>query len=315
MMEGKLRVSAVSFDAATHTYTCGGRELEHVTPIIEWVYPGTYEGIDPEILKAAQERGSSIHNDCQMSDAGFEIDTEEVRAYQRLKALRGLESLTNEWLVDWQEKVASKIDVIFADMSIADIKTTSSIHEEKVSLQLSIYAWMLEEMNEGLVVPNIYVIWLPKQRYGYPVMRALRRIPSKVCMEVVLQYLQGKDNKAARLLLDAEDAAREERAIMNQCEMSNLPAEFVEAEKEVARLEMEAKAIKERSEALREGLLRIMEETGTKKYEGEHLILTYKDAYERESLDASKVKSLYPDVWQECRKVSKVKPSLNIKIK
>lgn len=309
MKEIRLRKSDVSFDIAAHRYWMpDGRELSGVTKIVGWVYPKTYEGISEEVLQRAQEHGTSVHLDCQMSDAGFDVESTEAKAYQRLKAEMGLETLANEWLVDDGGRVASSIDVVFTDGSIADIKTTSQIHFNNVSLQLSIYAWMLERMNEGLVVPQLYVIWLPKERYGKPQIVRVDRIASEKIERLVDAYAEGKDGSVGLDILSSSEGGE-------VVKMDNQLQALRDAEMEFVRLMKEADEIKQRTEKLRAGMLEVMESTGTKKYESDVVVLTYKEAYEQERLDSAKLKKLYPDIYQECVKVAKYKPSITIKIK
>lgn len=309
MKEIRLRMSEVSFDIAAHRYwMLDGRELSGVTKIVSWVYPKTYEGISEEVLQRAQAHGTSVHLDCQMSDAGFDVESMEAKAYQRLKAEMGLETLANEWLVDDGGRVASSIDVVFTDGSIADIKTTSQIHYNNVSLQLSIYAWMLERMNEGLIVPQLYVIWLPKERYGRPQIVRVDRIPSEKIERLVDAYAEGKDGSVGLDILSSSEGGE-------VVKMDKQLQALRDAEMEFVRLMKEADEIKQRTEKLRAGMLEVMESTGTKKYESDVVVLTYKEAYEQERLDSAKLKKLYPDIYQECVKVAKYKSSITIKIK
>ena len=62
-------------------------------------------------------------------------------------------------------------------------------------------------------------------------------------------------------------------------------------------------------------ILNKMIENGVKKIETDRIVLTVKEAYERETLDSKKVKELAPEVYNECKKVTKIKESLLIKIK
>ena len=94
-----------------------------------------------------------------------------------------------------------------------------------------------------------------------------------------------------------------------------LPANIRQVELEIAAIEREQKWMKSRSEELKSGLLKLMQENGVKKWEGEHIILTLKEGSVRKSLDSSKVKADYPDVYYECLKESEVAESLTIRLK
>lgn len=303
----KLKSTWVVFDESAHTYHLGGVALSGVTPIIDWVYPRTYDNISEEVLRRAAEHGTMIHKQCELSDSGFEVDTREVIAYNDMKNENGKETLCNEYLVSDEERIASSIDVVFTDYSIADIKTTSQIHNDNVRLQLSIYAWLFERMNPTIKVPEIWVIWLPRERYGNPDMRMLERIPSETCEKVVNMYFEGADYHEAQALLGGGTTILKRE--------NEMPATFYEAEKELARIMVEAKKSAELAEVLRRGMLATMKEYGVKKWESDNLTLTLKDAYIRYTVDSKKLKEQHPDIYKECIKESKVKESLLINLK
>lgn len=294
-----LKKSAVEFNPADHTYQLDGRYISGITPIIKWVYD-TYKDIPEDVLARAAEHGKDVHLDCQMADAGFEPTSREAEAYVRLKAERGLVTLTNEWLVDDGKDIASSIDVVFDDFSIGDIKATSKLHYDNVTLQLSIYAWLLEKMNPEVKVPAIYVIWLPREQYGSPLMTKLERIPSDICFKIVDMYLAGDSNDGARHLLGLDEET---------------PAAYADLEQEYCQLDTEAKAIKARMDAIKEELMHAMQETGDTSYAGDLLTASYIVGKESTKIDTAKVKKLYPDIYTECSKTEKTKDYIQIKIK
>ena len=57
-----------------------------------------------------------------------------------------------------------------------------------------------------------------------------------------------------------------------------------------------------------------MMEKGVKRIETDRMLLTVKEPYERETLDSKKVKELAPEIYNECKKVTKIKESLLVKI-
>lgn len=91
--------------------------------------------------------------------------------------------------------------------------------------------------------------------------------------------------------------------------------QFAEVEKEIIRIEVESKKLQDRSKELRAGLLKQMQEHNVKKWVSEHLELTRKAATTRTSVDSSKLKKNYPEVYAECCKTSAVAESLMLKVK
>lgn len=296
-----LTKSAVAFNPADHSYKLGERKLSGVTPIVKWVYPETYGDIPEEVLAKAAERGTAVHLDCQMADAGFAPSSREAEAYIRLKEERGLTTLANEWLVDDGQDIASSIDVVFDNYAIADIKATSKIHYDNVTLQLSIYAWLLEEANPGLAVPDTYVIWLPREQYGVPAMTRLERIPSDIVAQVVRMYLDGDTNEESRKMLGAY--------------VPNATPEDMDLEQEYCRLDAESKAAKARMDEIKAILLERMQESGDKKYEWPMMTVSYVAGKESAKLDTTRLKKEHADIYEEFCKTEKSKPYVQIKIK
>ena len=319
--KNELKRSAVVFDEATHTYTADGRNPQGITPIVNWVFSQTYDGIPADVLKKAADHGTAVHHACQMLDAVGIVDDEckrEAEAYKELKERAGLKTLLNEYTVDifdddcaWD--FASQIDVVFEEdetgcYPIADIKTTSQIHLENVSLQLSIYAYIFECQNLKNV-GRLYCIWLPKEQYGQPSIVEVPRVPADVIEYVLDHYVWQEDAERCAELV------REKIGALQKTAETWLPANIRQVELEIAAIEREQKRMKSRSEELRSGLLKLMQENGVKKWEGEHIILTRKEGSVRKSLDSSKVKADYPDVYYECLKESEVAESLTIRLK
>lgn len=309
-------MSPVRFDALAHTYELNGHKLMGVTPIVNWVFNKTYDGISAETLARAAERGSGVHRACQLFDDCGLMDeeyTREVEAYRSICTCAGLTPLLSEYFVSDEKILASSIDKVFKPVDgcypLADLKATSAYHVENVTLQLSLYAWLFEIQNPERKVGRLYCIWLPREKYGKPTLYEVQRIPSEVCECLVSDHAveQNQEYWASRVL---EYCPKLPTAIEGQ-----LPANLVQAEREIARLELDIKVMTERSKELRAGLLKLMQANGVKKWEGELITFTRKDGSVRTTLDTAKVKSQYPDVYAACCKESKTSESLMIKIK
>lgn len=309
-------MSPVIFDSVAHTYELNGHKLMGVTPIVNWVFNKTYDGISPETLARAAERGSGVHRACQLFDDCGLMDeeyTREVEAYRSICTGAGLQPLISEYLVSDEQDLASSIDKVFLPVDgcypLADLKATSAYHAENVTLQLSLYAWLFELQNPARKAGRLYCIWLPREKYGKPTLYEVQRIPTDVCVCLVTDFFNHVDQEywASKVL---KYCPKLPTAIDGQ-----LPANLVQAEREIARLELDIKAMTERSKELRAGLLELMQANGVKKWEGEHIIFTRKEASVRTTLDTAKVKSLYPEVYAECLKESKTSESLLLKIK
>lgn len=311
-----FKQSPVIFDEAAHTYTLDGVRLSGVTAIVKWMFPDTYKDIPQSVLEKAAEHGSLIHKKCEQYDnCGFGDDLPEVRDYVRLKRENGLTTIENEYLVDDGKDIASSIDVVFDKdgsgmYSLADIKTTSKIHKDNVTLQLSIYAYLFEKCNKGKKVGRLFVIWLPKEQYGTAELMELKRIGSADCKKIVKAYLAKEDATPYREKYFGGIEASTEIEPIEEA----LPATLKDAEDEIIKIETKLKQMEERKKELKEGLYELMVQHNVKKWQSEKLQIIRKLESTRESVDTAKVKKQYPEVYADCLKVSKVKGSITINV-
>lgn len=314
MAKIELLKSGVRFDERTHTYDLNGKPLRGVTPIVEWVFPRTYEGIPEHVLHRAAEYGSAVHKACELfDDCGVTMAdfADEVARYDALCKENGLKSLASEYLVSDEQDIASSIDKVFQPIGdeypLADLKCTSQFHLHRVTLQLSIYAYLFERQTEKQA-GHLFCIWLPKPKYGEARIFQVQRIPSDTCKVIIDAFLQGGDaEKCAAMVCQYCGALQKTDDV--------LPANLIEVEREIVSIEREAKELKQRSEELRAGLLELMQENGVKKWEGELITITRKDGGKRQTIDTAKVKEQFPEVYAQCIKESSFSESLTIKIK
>lgn len=134
-----------TFDEEWHCFKYDGRILPSVTKILD---DGSYDNINPEILKRACERGKLIHKEIEMylkyAENGF---TDEFYEF--------LNIYTEE-----QEK--------FKEKAIFDIKTfaiASKKNREKCLKQEKMYAEAIKFLT-GEKIEKFYMIHLPKNKKG-----------------------------------------------------------------------------------------------------------------------------------------------------
>lgn len=311
----ELRQSKVVFNDKKHTYTLKGRPLQGVTPIIGWMFPDTYHDIPQDVLDRAAERGHTIHRCCQVADDFGVLPPDapdEARAYLDICAKNDIMSVANEYLVSDDKDIASSIDIVTqtadcapTEVDLIDIKTTSQVHKDNVLLQLSIYAYLFERMNRQLKVRNLYVIWLPKPQYGAPALVDCgARIDAKTCKAIIKAYVNGESSEPFRGLFGGVAKADTE-----------LPAQVIDAEKQIIQLDAMLQDIKKKKETLQSGLLELMKQNGVKKYESDRMIITYIAPSSSARIDSARLKSEYPNVYEDCVKMSETKESVRIKIK
>ena len=292
-----LNKSQVVFNELDHTYTLDGKSLSGVTSILNrQLFADKYSGISDEVLNKAAEYGKGIHESIELYDSlGIGEDEDAVKAYIKLCQKEGLTRLDNEYLISDNDYVASSIDVVFDDCSLADIKTTSHLDEEYVSWQLSIYAYLFEKQNPDLQANRLLAIWIPKARYGKPKVVEVSRKP----VSEVIRLIEA--DKSGQQYIPSV-ATSTEITIAN------------EVVQEVIRIERELKELKDKQTELREGLLKQMQDHNIKSFKTDGLSLTRKLATTKTSLDSKMLQEKYPEIYNECLKTSEVKESLLIKI-
>jgi len=192
-----LNKCGVSFNQEDHTYTLNGKILQGITGMIgRQLFPDKYTNIPKYILDKACANGSLVHETCELIDSlGVTSLIPECINYMKLKKEYDLNVLENEYLVTDREYFASAIDIVLADYSLADIKTTSKLDMEYLSWQLSIYAYLFEMQNPTLKVPHLYAIWIRKTERKFI---EVKRIPIEVVKELLQCEINHKQFKRQR---------------------------------------------------------------------------------------------------------------------
>lgn len=309
MTKQELYVSPVVFDSEHHTYTLDGKELSGVTPIISWLFPKTYDGISKSVLNAAAEYGTMVHQACELAD-DMGIVNEYTKQYTELLKQHGLTTAYSEYLVSDEKNIASAIDKVFDDDSMGDIKTTSNIHWVNVQVQLSIYAWLYEKQT-GRKANKLYVIWLPKPRYGEATIKKIERIPASICEYVVENYLAKADPLNALsamsqyLMADAPVKKRKE---------GEVPEHWQSVIDELILVKQQLDKLTEREKELKASVMQGMQSNGDDKWANDLIQISRVAASERVSIDTKALQSAEPDIYEKYKKTSKVAESLRYKL-
>lgn len=292
----KLVKSGVVFDSVNHTYTLDGKQLSGITSLLDrQLFKDKYLGIPDEILRKAAERGTYIHQCCELVDEGFVSDNQESVNYLRLKEKYNLRFEESEYLVSDNEHVASCIDKVYryddTTFFLGDIKTTYKLNKEYVMWQLSIYAYLFEKQNPGTKVSSIFAIWL---RGETAQLVELDRVPTEKVEEL--------------LRCDAMGLKYGEQH-------NTMPVLLSEMEELIVDVESQLKRLTEQKKALTDGLMKAMVKEGLYSWKGDKVSITRKTASTRKSFDKEKFEKDYPGVYDQYIKESPVSESLLIKIK
>ena len=96
---------------------------------------------------------------------------------------------------------------------------------------------------------------------------------------------------------------------------NDVPTLTADIEKMIATLDAEEKRIKAQKDMYRCELLEAMEKYNIKSIATDTVSVTYKDAYDKETLDTKRLREEHPDIYDEYIKFTTYKPSITVKVK
>ena len=144
--------SALKFDEETHTYTLNDNKLISVTQLLAKHHlTPDYSGVSEELLKKSAEYGNQVHKDIEnYIKKDIVVPSLELTSFVNWLEKSGYEVIDSEYLV-CNDIIGGKVDLLLKHQEtgvyvIADIKTTSIIHQESVSWQLSLYNYLEENV-------------------------------------------------------------------------------------------------------------------------------------------------------------------------
>ena len=144
--------SALKFDEETHTYTLNDNKLISVTQLLAKHHLSPdYSGVSEELLKKSAEYGNQVHKDIEnYIKKGIVVPSLELTSFVNWLEKSGYEVIDSEYLV-CNDIIGGKVDLLLKHQEtgvyvIADIKTTSIVHQESVSWQLSLYNYLEENV-------------------------------------------------------------------------------------------------------------------------------------------------------------------------
>lgn len=309
----------VTFEPLTHSYICGGRLLVGVTSLMrKHGLSVDYSGASEKVLARAAERGTAVHRMLEDYDNGRppvlgDVTSEDgrvlvpqetmVKILKNYSAL-GLRILASEYLVSDDEMVASSIDKVAEtdgsdEVDLLDVKTTSTLHKDALSVQLGIYSHLFRLQNPGLRVRNLYGVHVDVKT-GRVRLVKVEPWPEENVKALLLAEREGRiyegggkppETAISAVLTDAEVSA------------------YVRNVASLQAAEKAANAAKKAISELQSRMAAWMEENGVDslRVEGGHVRL--KKSYVRTSVDAARLKAEMPDVYGRFLKESTVAAS------
>lgn len=282
----------LEFNQENHEYSLDGVVLPSVTTILSsTIFADKYDNVDEETLRMAAERGSLIHGEIEnyikKNEMGF---TTELESFMQIEKDNELKNLQSE-IMTTDGEVAGTIDLIaehFGKMMLADIKTTYKLDKNYVAWQLSMYAYLYEKQT-GIHIDELYAIWLRESEYKFiPV----ERKSNKDIEDVFNSFKNGSkiDFGGATLQTIPQEQ------LVSFCNILN-----------------QMKAYEKKIADLKDQMLKEMEDRNIYNMTIGNVLLTYKPATTKVSIDSSKLKE--DGLYEKYTKVSNVKSSIMIKVK
>ena len=300
MIKGLDYKSTAVFDEKEHKYYVGDKQLISATQLMrKHNLAPDYTSVDEETLRRSADYGKIVHKALEdFIKRDLESYTQEVENFEWWVKENQLEdNLIESELQVNNDLVAGTIDFIYKDnnndLVIADFKTTSQVHKDSVSWQLSIYRELL-----GMEI---------KKGVCFHIKGGL--------FEVIDIPLKSKEE--VERLFEAERKGE----IYKTNDL--IPVDSVEAlvqfQLQLMAMEETKKKIEAQMEEFKSYVMQEMENRGLLSYKvvcnGIELSLTRVLESKRESIDTKKLQAEMPDIYNQYKKTTIVKSSMRVSCK
>ena len=285
----------IRFIEETHEYWLDDKQLISTTTLMQkhGLAP-SYAGVPEAVLSAAANRGTLIHeeieNYCVKGEVGF---TNELSLFIDYVNDNNIEILANELLVH-NDLVAGTIDLVLGGNTIADIKTTSTLHTDAVSWQLSIYAYLYNLTHEYQLVNGKVFHFTPLGEL------LVKDIPLKPQWMVEKLFKHEANGEIFHYELDH-----------TQLKLDRIYS----VENYIKEIKLLQKKAELEAELLKTELLIAMQKQDVKKFETDTITITRVDEYTKQVLDTKQFKLEHPELHKAYSKEQTVGATVKITLK
>ncbi len=291
----------VSFEDITHSYLLDNEVyLMGVTSLMKkHSLAPNYEGIPADVLQKAAERGSKVHKDIEDYCNGKAVAmTKELKAYIGC----GINAIANEYLVSDNEIVASSIDIVAdagdSKVNLIDIKTTSALHLEPLSWQLSIYAFLFKFQNPDIEIAGLYGLHIKAGK------ATLVPVPKKMDDEII--DLLFCEREGLPFMPKAEELPTATKEMLTTLE---------EVTSQITLIKTSLKEAEELKKSIEQKVIAEMESKALKTLENGPIKVTYVAPYTREGVDTKRLQEAMPEVYDRYKKITNIGASIKVSIK
>lgn len=301
-----LKRLPIDFIEMTHSYIHNkkkGLELEGITStLIKYAYPDAYKTPDymseeqwEETLANAAVKGTEVHRDIQNYCENCTLpSTPEGRSWMEMEQEHKIEWIENEYLVSDNKNFASQIDIVAlvnGELSIIDIKRTSELHYDTVTLQTSIYKMWFDKMNPSMTARHCYVFWAREDKW-------------KLVELAIIKPEEIKKLTKAYLTNDTEFVFN---PLPTWCRGGSLAY--------ITKLIRQQKTIEAELKTVKEHLRTNMEAFHNKGFQYEGTRITYIAPTTAKTFDMTKFKNDYPELYEQYLKESVKDSSVRLSVK
>ena len=289
--------SAVKFDETTHKYTFNGKELISCSQLLAKHHLSPdYSGVSEELLKKSAEYGNMVHKEIEdfIKNGTLTNNSLELANFIKWLDTSGYEIVDSEYIVN-NDIIGGKVDLLLRHKEsdvyvIVDIKTTSVVHKESVSWQLSVYNYLDEEIaGVGMCLHFLKDSTLE-----------IESIPLKRKEDIEKLIECERNGELFQYDLDTLD-----NALVDLSKVETLIANYKNLIKQA---EEEQKTIY--SQVRQE-----MESRNIKTLDLPNMKITIVEDSTRETLDSKLLKQEQPDIYEKYKKITNVKGNLKVTLK
>ena len=269
--------------------------------------------VPSEVVKAKAESGTAIHKDLEnvLNEKGYEPKTVQGENFEKW-VRENVDCAVGEQVLGLDfggMKFGGTADVLGfmknGERFVGDHKTTATFNREYVSWQVSLLDYFARQLSGQLLngrqwnwngATKFFCFWYDKD--GNLTVKELEKVADSEIERLIECEYKGEPYQRPQLVVEQE-----------------LRERFEQAETHLAEIEQSYKTAKANAEAVRERLREEMERQGIRSFETERLKLTYVPQNDRYTVDSTKLRREFPQVYQQVVKLTKVKPSVRIAVK
>jgi hypothetical protein len=308
----------VNFEENGHIYSVNGEIASiSVTELLaKHGLAPDYSGINKAKLKESADKGKEVHKDLEniLNEPAYEPKTEQGKHFAEW-VKENLDCGVGEQVLGYEHNgliIAGTADIMAIakdkTLIVADHKNTSKFHREYVSWQVSILDYFARKLGKEKINGKL-LNWKGAKKFycfhydpksGEMTVYELEKVADEEIERLIECEYKGETYQRAVLVVDPE-----------------LQTKFLQAEEYLAQVELTFKQAEETAKAIREQMLSLFEKQGIKSWESPSgkVKVTYVEPTDRIGVDSTKLKKEYPQVFNDCQKLTKVKSQIRVKVR